>query len=290
MDKRLGWRKDKYDSRDYLYVKLPPVKIPDAYSLIEYVPEVRDQGQVGSCVGFGIGGNLTGWANKLGVFTSWFSPTWIYNGARYIEGTLTEDAGAYPRDALEWLVDKGCLLEEFWPYDPYALDTTSPPSRLEPEAARHPLLAYYRVTGGTEGICSALASGHFVSIGVPWFWLWMDSTDGNLPEVDYDEDDIAGGHEVYLYGYDKAKAVFYGVNSWGTEWGDKGKFTMPFSAFDVFKQYGGYDAHYVTVDWEKEPDEPIDPVEPEKTFWQKFLEFIKKILEWLFSRNQAAFA
>lgn len=276
-DRKLGWHKDRYDSRDWLHRKLVPEEIPDTFSLAEYLPEVRDQGNVGSCVGFGIGGNLTGWAKKLGVFSEWFSPTFIYNGARFIDGSLLEDAGAYPKDALEWLRQKGCLLEHFWPYDPDALDTTSPPSRFDLEAAKYPLLAYFRVTDGVEGICSALASGHFVSIGVPWFYEWMDAPDGKLPDID-SQSEVAGGHEVYLYAYDKSLGVFYGVNSWGTEWGDSGKFTMPMSAFSVFKEIGGYDAHYVLVLWMAEqPPEPPAPEPSKKPWWMRLWEWIRRI-------------
>jgi hypothetical protein len=282
MNKLMGWKKDKYDPRDWIIRRLPPEVIPDSYSLVEYLPDVRDQGNVGSCVGFGIGGNLTGTAKQCGVYQDWFSPTWIYNGARFIAGDLPFDVGAYPKDALEWLIDKGCLPEHFWPYNPNRLDKTSPPSSLDPEAAKWPLLAYFRITGGAEGICSAIASGHLVSIGVPWFDKWMDPTNGQLPEVT-NQDDLAGGHEVFLYGYSKPLAIFYGMNSWGKEWGNNGKFTMPLSAFDVFKELGGYDAHFLAVTWEEQTD-PIDPPEPtpsptpKKHWWVILWEWIKKIL------------
>jgi hypothetical protein len=255
----MGWKKDRYDSRDYLHVKLPPPKIPDSFSLIEFLPEVRDQGRVGSCVGFGIGGNLTGLAKKLGTFLEWFSPTWIYNGARFLEGTLTQDSGAYPRDALEWIKKNGCLLESLWPYDPQRLDKSAPPSSLIPEAQKRPILEYYRVTSGVEGICSAIASGYFVSIGTPWFNKWMETEKGGILAEIHEDDIEAGGHETFLYGYNKTQGYFYGINSWGKDWGINGRFAMLFSAFDVFKKFGGYDAHYVIVNWDGEP-EP----EPEK--------------------------
>jgi hypothetical protein len=291
MSRPLGWRKDRYDPKDYLHRKLVRLLIPDSFSLEEYLPEVRDQGNIGSCVGFGIGGNLTGLARGQDAFEEWFSPTWIYNGARFLAGDLNYDAGAYPRDALDWISENGCLLEHFWPYDPYKLDKTSPPSNLVEEALKRPILAYFRVTGGTEGICSALSLGCFVSIGVPWFDKWMDTDrDGNLAEVT-ELDDVAGGHEVFLYGYDIPKQLFYGQNSWGKEWGKNGRFTMPFSAFDVFKQFGGYDAHYVAVDWAKEPEPPVPPEpvpptppEPEPENW--FVKFIK----WLWELIKKIFA
>lgn len=253
----LGWRKDKYDGRDYLHRRL--AVIPDSVDLSPYLPEVRDQGQVGSCVGFGIGGNITATAKQQGVYSEWFSPTWIYNGARFIEGTLNEDAGAYPRDGFEWLISKGGLLEHFWPYDPTKLDKTPPPSDLNPEAAKYPVAAYYRVTGGADGICSALAAGHLVSIGTPWFMPWVDiGADGVLPEINA-RSQLVGGHETCLYGYDKTKKVFYGMNSWGREWGRNGYYTMPMSAFSVFGAFGGYDAHSVEVTWMPEPEPPSPP-------------------------------
>lgn len=261
MNTNFGWNKDKFDRRDYLHKpRLVIAEIPDQVDLKEYLPGVRQQGNVGSCVGFGIGANLVAHAKKLGVYTEWFSPTWIYNGARFLEGTLPYDDGCWPRDALEWLRSKGCLLEQFWPYNSLWLDKTSPPSRLEPEAAKYPLFEYYRVTGGVDGICSALADGSCVSIGTPWFEKWMNPPlSGKLADVTL-KDSIAGGHETCLYGYDKAKGIFLGINSWGENWGNLGLFTIPFQAFPVFNQVGGYDAHYVKVKWgdvlEPEPPKP----------------------------------
>lgn len=242
-DKRLGWLKDKFDKRDYLY-KATLKAIPDVVILKDYLPDVRDQGMIASCVGFGIGANLVGRAKKLNTYLEWFSPTWIYNGARFIEGTLWIDTGCEPRDALHWLYMKGCLLEHFWPYDLNKLDMSAPPSSLEPEAAKYPLLSYYRIVDGTDGICEVLANGQYVSIGTPWFEKWINPEKGVLPEVSA-SDSVAGGHETSLFGYDKTKQIFYGINSWGTDWGDKGLYTMPFSSFDVFKKLGGYDAHYI---------------------------------------------
>jgi len=259
-----GWRKDKFDHRDYLHKPLFGFTvIPNAVNLEDFLPDVRHQGSVGSCVGFGIGANLAAHALKQGVYHEWFSPTWIYNGARFLEGTLSQDVGCWPRDALKWLKDKGCLLEQFWPYNPLALDRTSPPSHLEPEAAKWPLLEYYRVTNGVEGICSALADEFCVSIGTPWFSKWEFPTAGKLPEVT-SSDRISGGHETCLYGYDKKAEIFLGINSWGDSWGNQGLFTMPFQAFQVFNQCGGYDAHYIKVNWNDIPEpEPPKP-EPQK--------------------------
>jgi hypothetical protein len=253
-----GWAKDKWDGRDYLH-KMVEKEIPSSM-MLDTLPSVRNQGSVGSCVGFGIGAQVGSVAKSLNIFTEWYSPTWIYNGARFIEGSLLKDAGCEPGDALSWLLKKGCLLEQFWPYNSSKLDTTVPSSAREAQAIKYPGFAYYRVADGAAGICSALASGYTVSIGNPWFDNWMEAPKGVLPEP---SDSIVGGHETCLYGYDSVSKVFYGQNSWGTGWGNQGRFTMPFSALPAFKNVGGYDAYYVTFAAGPTPNPPP----PKKGCW-----------------------
>jgi C1A family cysteine protease len=40
---------------------------------------------------------------------------------------------------------------------------------------------------------------------------------------------MLGGHAVLAVGYDDTKKVFIVRNSWGSGWGDKGHFYMPYS-------------------------------------------------------------
>jgi hypothetical protein len=242
---QMGWIKDKWDYRDYLY-KIPvAVPLPDKVDLSQYLPTVRNQGNVGSCVGFGIGANLVSVVKKQNAYQEWYSPTWIYNGARALEGGIANDTGCSPRDACDWLLKNGCLLESFWPYDDSKLDKTMPSSERMAQASKYLDFAYYRVVDGVEGIKAALADGHFISIGSPWFHTWMNPVDGMLPEVTA-ENGIAGGHETCIYGYDNSINRFLCINSWGKDWGNRGLFTMSFSAIEVFQQVGGYDAHYFT--------------------------------------------
>jgi hypothetical protein len=261
--RKFGHKKDKFDGRDYLHKMALPEALPHEpfHTNVNLgIPSVRDQGQSSSCVGFGIGANLTIAANMQNVslgLIQYISPTDIYNGARYIEGTLADDAGCYPRDALDWLKKKACLPEAFWSY--IGFEQRSRPSFLDAEAAKYPLLAYYRVDNGTDGICSALASGFPVSIGIPWPSKWMNPRDGVCPVIKY-SDSIAGGHEVCIYGYDLPTQRFYVINSWGKDWGNLGTCTIPFSAFNIFKLWGGYDAHYVEIKWTAPvPPEPPAP-------------------------------
>jgi len=248
-----GWLKDEFDPRDYYYRVPPIIKIPDFVDLSALLPNIRDQGQEGSCVGFGVGINLTMHAKAQNVFSEWFGPRWIYNGARELEGRLGEE-GAYPRDAFEFLRKYGCLLESFWRY--FALVDSDRPASAHPNAPKakdYPIISYSRVVDGLDGICGALAAGNPVSIGMPWYksWLYVGSN-GLLPVPEANEE-IAGGHEVCFYGYDVETARLFVANSWGIYWGDRGKCYMPFKAIDRAKKDGGYDAHVVKADWSGRP-------------------------------------
>jgi hypothetical protein len=256
MEFKTGWLKDKFDDKDYLH-KPKVTSLPTNVDMSPLLPSVRNQGQVGSCMGFGIGANLCTVVQSWGAFTEWYSPTWIYNGARYINGDLTHDTGAFPKDGLDWLLKSGCLLEHFWPYNDKELDQSPPSSERMAQAEQHSDFAYYRVDNGVTGIISALADGHCVSIGTPWFYNWLSPSllTGNLSKPTVN-DNVVGGHETCLYGYDSNKGIFYGMNSWGKGWGNLGHFKMPFESFDVFKQLGGYDAHYITFSMSPVPKPP----------------------------------
>lgn len=244
-----GWNKDPRDEKDYLHPTVGVELLPDKVDLGHLLPEVRQQGSMNSCVGHGIGSNITGITKDVGCYREWQSPQWIWNMARKAQGWLGQNVGVYPRDALDALVKNGCLLESSWPYNADQLDTTDPDQKAS-KAIKYPQFTYYRCVDGVDGICSALAAGHLVSIGCPWFAKWFSlSPIGTLSAVTKD-DPTVGGHATLIYGYDKSigPGVFLGMNSWGTEWGENGFYKVYFSAIPVFKQLWGYDAHYITFE------------------------------------------
>ena len=52
---------------------------------------------------------------------------------------------------------------------------------------------------------------------------------GNMPYPNTKRERLLGGHAVLLVGYNQTKKMFIARNSWGTGWGDKGYFYMPFN-------------------------------------------------------------
>ena len=256
-----GWKKDPRSTKDFIY-KPKIVALPDHVDFIALLPAVADQNGNGACTGFTFAALLGFWAKKLGIVLmpqdmEWFSQWWIYNGARYIEGTLPFDEGAYPRDCLDWLMEKGGLPYHFWPYTE-KFDKTSPPTKFDPEAAKFPLAAYYRVTGSFDGVCNAMASGHCVALGTPWFDKWMDPGSSGKLAVITEDDEVVGGHAYLAVGYDRIAGHLICLNSWGKEWGENGFCYLPAQAFPVFNRVGGYDAYYIEVAWgpQPKPDQP----------------------------------
>jgi hypothetical protein len=249
-----GAFKDRWDDRDYPHI-IGAEPAPDAYDLSPFMPTIRNQYRMNSCVAFTARNLLCALAKALGIDFDDYSPQWFWNWARAIEGTLNQNVGVYPRDLFQAMVDQKLLFESDWPYEGSNLDMAAPSSERQSKAFSYPELAYYRVTGGVEGIMSAISSGHILSFCGPWAGKWFDNpgVEGILPPVTVN-DFGAMGHATTAYRYDKNKAYLYLANSWGTDWAASGYFIMPFEYLELLKKLGGYDCYYLNF---KSPVGPI---------------------------------
>ena len=247
-----GWIKDKFNVNAVYHE--PVVKVlPASTNNRKYFSAVKNQDGVGACGGFAWSEHLETICNQLGQPVSRFSENWIYNGARYLEGTLLKDAGLANDDAITWLTQHGFLLYQYWAFAD-VLDTAAPSSLRESDANIYPSLQSFRVDNGVDGIKSAMADGHTIVLGCPWFSEWENYSGGVLP-IPTATSAIVGGHDTLWGDYDDSMQAFYCQNSWDVTWGIKGHFWVPYQAINVFKALGGYDAHFVTFD--KLPVTPI---------------------------------
>lgn len=68
-----------------------------------------------------------------------------------------------------------------------------------------------------------------VGIGVMWTWdMFYPDERGLINDTGGD----GGGHEVELFGIHPALEEVEGMNSWGPEWGDRGRFRMKFETLE----------------------------------------------------------
>lgn len=260
MKRSFGWKKDPFNPhalylRHWARHEGVQLTLKDHVDLRRYAEPLGipwNQGNKGSCVGHGVGVNLSARAVEQGVFTMLgqrFSPEWIYDGAREIEGTLDEDAGCMPDNAFLFLEKHGCLPESFDPYTE-ELITQAPSDDLEAE--KWPCTNHYRVDNGPTGLQASLSVGNFISIGIPFFSKWEDVGPNGILDDVMPEDEIGGGHEMCLFGHFhvNGKPYFICLNSWGKEWGEGGWCYIPATAFEVMKAvYSGYDAHFPRLPW-----------------------------------------
>lgn len=81
-------------------------------------------------------------------------------------------------------------------------------------------------------IKNALALQYPVIIGLQAYTSFESDvalSSGNIPMPDTQNEILLGGHCVLLIGYDDSTQLFTFMNSWGTDIGQNGFFTIPYN-------------------------------------------------------------
>lgn len=228
---KYNWVPDKKDKRDYLY-KAVPIKTPNSVDLRPYCSLVEDQGNLGSCTGNAIAGAIEYLARKNNNSVD-VSRLYIYYYERLLEGTVNYDSGAYIRDGIKACYYYGASSETLWPYD-ISKFKMKPSASAIADGAKRKVTLYERATDFNACI-NAIANGYPVTIGFTVYSSFQSPVvyrTGMMPYPNVRRESILGGHAVLLVGYNNNTQRFIARNSWGTYWGDKGYFYMP---YDVIK-------------------------------------------------------
>jgi C1A family cysteine protease len=227
----LVWKADKTDHRDYKY-QVTQKTNPNIVDLRSYCSPIEHQGSLGSCTGQSIAGAIE-LLNKRGGKHNDVSRLFIYYYERLILGTVNYDSGAYIRDGIKATNKYGASLESLWPHDIRKF-RQEPIIEAKKDALNRKVTRYERVND-FNGCIDALTNGYPVVMGFLVYQSFMTNNvakTGIMPYPNTKREKLLGGHAVLLVGYNKTKKVFIARNSWGTNWGDKGYFYMP---FDVVK-------------------------------------------------------
>ena len=130
-------------------------------------------------------------------------------------------------DAIYVITNIGVCSENSWPYIP-SMATTPPPSRCDLEAVNN------RITQATiipitqtiiDDACNILALNIPIMMGFHMYSNFLQAING---QVEMPSGAYVGGHEVLIIGYDDYQGRFLCINSWGSNWGDNGFFTIPY--------------------------------------------------------------
>ncbi len=231
MNSRYGWQPDLPDQRDFSYASTRAAirKLPNRIDLRPACPPVYDQGNLGSCTA-----NAIGAAFEFGLMkekTTPFMPSrlFIYYNERVMENTIDIDNGAQIRDGIKSVNKQGVCPESIWQYDIQAF-AKKPGAKCYAEALKHQVLSYQRVVREVTSMKGCLAEGYPFVFGFTVYDSYESAAVARTGKLDMPKkkEGLRGGHAVVAVGYDDSKKRFIIRNSWGTAWGIKGYFTMPY--------------------------------------------------------------
>ena len=233
------WVRDKVDSRDYAY-KLTATPLKSIVDLRIYCSPIEDQGNLGSCTGNAVAGAIELLNKRNGKILD-ASRLFIYYYERLLEGTVNYDSGAYIRDGIRATNKYGAPLESLWPYNIRNFKTVPTQSAIT-DAAKRKVTLYERANDFNACI-DALNNGYPVIIGFDVYSSFITnsvSRTGMMPYPNTSRESLLGGHAVLIVGYNNATQRFTVRNSWGTSWGDKGYFYMPYQVIQNSRMSGDF--------------------------------------------------
>jgi len=228
---RYGWKPSLPDLRDHI-ADASELPILDEVDPRADLPDVFDQGHLGSCTANAVAAAVEYDAKLNGSDPGTLSRLWIYYYERKLEGApADQDTGAFGRDGLKVCHKMGVPIEKDWPYD-IAKFSEQPPDSLDSEALQHRISNYRVVPRNLDSMKAVLSNKQTIAFGFTVYESFESdevAKTGIVPMPTRGEKTL-GGHEVLLVGYLKDQPN-YGLvrNSWGDGWALKGYFLMPWS-------------------------------------------------------------
>lgn len=231
------------DIRDYRIAKTTireaKTTFPTSFELD--MPPVKNQGSIGACV-----------ANSLATTIEYFnkiqhnsedsmSVGYIYGNRGILDG---QSSGMVTRLAIATVCAEGDVSEEMFPFNEEVPDiiekVKAAKDNLEESAAKFRFTSYFKVKSKDE-IKTALMKSGPVVIAVNWY-KGMKVEDGVLTS---DFKEKSGGHCMVLYGW--VERGWKVQNSWGSHWGDNGRFIWPYE-YEIREAYSVVDEFVSNLD------------------------------------------
>jgi len=235
-------KKDKPDARDFKFETFhvattsAPPQILDLRNT-NFCPPVLDQGQLGSCTA-NASSNALRFLLKKEKLKEWQpSRLYIYWFSRFLEGTTGEDSGCYIRDVMSSIHTYGACDEKLLPYN-INIFRNRPSNTCVRNATPHiKNFKYLSVSNNLTSIKNCLASGFPIVFGFDVYESFETqevANTGIVPMPDTSSEELLGGHCVCIYGYNDTKKQYLVMNSWGSGWGDKGYFYLPYDYVNLY--------------------------------------------------------
>lgn len=258
------------DDRDIVFVMSAPSPF-DRIVRDDIFPRIEDQGDEGICTGqtmTSICEAIWNAFNKYVPGVTERSRRFNYYYSRNTYDHTTGDVGATPRSMCRSAKHFGLPLESTWPF---AGDIDQIPSAAAVAEGAKSVLGQYEVINFDpyspsdlpRQIEAAFAEGALVALAIscPKWVFYVDGPMGSAghlppPQTASNSDlfSIAGGHIMAVRGYDRSMYPSAGgalvmQQSWGTDWGDKGLWSLSYNTLTspgfamevrVFRGFAGY--------------------------------------------------
>ncbi len=208
-----------------LRVQKKIVKLPLRVDLRNKCQPIVDQGNLGSCTACALVA-IVGYDKKK-LFGS---RLFLYYNERMLDNTISEDTGAYLSDGIKSLQLHGVCQETSWPYDINKF-AEKPYDSCYEEALNNQALSVENINNNLNAMKNSLANNEPFVVGIAVYSSFTTrqvARNGYVPMPNRN-DIFLGGHAVVCVGYDDIRKVWIMRNSWGTSWGDKGYFYLPYA-------------------------------------------------------------
>lgn len=210
--------------------------------LTDKLPPIGDQGQYGTCVAWSVGYNLRTFMHAvdydlsksdLELKQNQYSPKDLFLAINN-DDKGKDCNGTNFEYALDVLVDRGITTQDIAPYTELSNCSQLPDADWTEDAATQKIDNYRKINHtDVNTIKNYLDANRVISFGAKLGDKFMQTEDDEVlrsPET-YGYTGQHAYHAMLLSGYDDSKQAFRVVNSWGTQWGDKGYIWVDYDFF-----------------------------------------------------------
>ena len=248
MNRVLKYKARKVDPRDYTFsVERDPTKNVETFTTIKksntlqgikYVsapsfsisplPAIINQGQLGACTANAFYyTTMKQTKNMLPL-----SRLYLYANCRCIDDTpLNQDDGTTIASLCKAVATYGLCKEVIYSYDIKKF-VDLPPLIAYQSAKKLKVFNYTYIKQDLNSLKGALTLYNVpIIFGICVYDSFLTNdvaTNGIVPMPNTEKEICQGGHCIVAVGYDDATKTFTCANSWGTSWGNKGYFYLPY--------------------------------------------------------------
>lgn len=231
-----GFSAGALDSDKTLQNLVIPNNLPASFDLSSFLPEVGNQGRLGSCTAWATtyyGRSLLYNYNETNSRTQGvqLSPSFVYN-----QITKGQCKGTSIPQSLQLLVEQGASELEIFPYQSTACNLQ--PNEAQRANAGNFKMKDFKFLSGENLVAEVktlLARGNPVVVAMgldPEFGKKDDLGLSAYRPHQVKKDKIFGAHAMLVVGYSDQFRAFKLVNSWGPGWGDQGFVWVDYEAFE----------------------------------------------------------